>query len=158
MTTLHDFTMKNIDGADRSLADYRGKTVLVVNVASQCGLTPQYGKLQEIYEKYRARGFEILGFPCNQFRGQEPGTDREIKTFCETEYGVTFPLFSKIEVNGEGADPLYRWLKSESESADISWNFEKFLVGPDGKVLARFAPKASPDEPEVISAIERALG
>jgi glutathione peroxidase len=157
MKTLHDFREKTIDGAEKSLADYRGKAVLVVNVASQCGLTPQYSKLQALYEQYRERGLEILGFPCNQFMGQEPGTADEIKTFCETSYGVTFPLFSKLDVNGAAADPLYQWLKRETGGADISWNFEKFLVGKDGKVVERFSPKTVPDDSKIASAIERAL-
>ena len=158
MTTLHDFQAKTIDGADKSLADYRGKALLVVNVASQCGLTPQYSKLQELYGKYAERGLEILGFPCNQFMGQEPGTENEIKTFCETSYGVTFPLFSKLEVNGAGTHPLYQWLKSETGGADVKWNFEKFLVGKDGTIVERFGPRTSPDDPAIVSAIERTLG
>lgn len=157
MTTLHDFDAKTIDGTDKSLADYRGKAVLVVNVASQCGLTPQYGPLQSLYQRERARGLEILGFPCNQFMGQEPGSEGEIKSFCETSYGVTFPLFAKIEVNGAGAHPLYQWLKSETGGKDVAWNFEKFVVGKDGAIVERFSPKTAPDDPKVLAAIERAL-
>ncbi|AKF11704.1 glutathione peroxidase [Sandaracinus amylolyticus] len=158
MTTLHDFQVKTIDGATKSLADYRGKALLVVNVASQCGLTPQYSKLQSLYEQYGAKGAEVLGFPCNQFMGQEPGTENEIKTFCETSYGVTFPLFSKIEVNGGGAHPLYQWLKGETGGGDIQWNFEKFVVGKDGRVVERFSPKTAPDDPKIVAALQRALG
>ncbi|MDQ3037153.1 MAG: glutathione peroxidase [Myxococcota bacterium] len=158
MTTVHDFQAKTIDGGDKSLGDYRGKALLVVNVASQCGLTPQYSKLQELYGKYEGRGLEILGFPCNQFMGQEPGTEDEIKTFCETSYGVTFPLFSKLEVNGEGTHPLYQWLKSETGGDEIKWNFEKFLVGKDGTIVERFGPRTAPDDAAIVSAIERTLG
>ncbi len=157
MSTLHDFTAKTLSGDSKSLADFRGKTVLVVNVASQCGLTPQYAKLQEIYTKYHDRGLEILGFPCNQFMGQEPGTEAEIKTFCETSYGVTFPLFSKIDVNGETAHPLYQWLKGATGGDEVAWNFEKFLVSREGSVLERFSPKVTPDDTKILSAIERSL-
>lgn len=156
MTTLHDFQVKTIDGADKSLADYRGKALLVVNVASQCGLTPQYSKLQALYQARAGEGIEVLGFPCNQFMGQEPGTEDEIKTFCETSYGVTFPLFSKLEVNGPGAHPLYQWLKSETGGGEITWNFEKFVVGKDGRVVERFSPKTAPDDPKILAALERA--
>jgi glutathione peroxidase len=158
MTTLHELQARTIEGEDRSLADYRGKAVLVVNVASQCGLTPQYSKLQDLYGRYHAQGLEILGFPCNQFMGQEPGTEGEIKTFCETSFGVTFPLFAKVDVNGDTAHPLYRWLKAETGGADIQWNFEKFLVGKDGSVRERFSPRTAPDDTKILGAIERALG
>lgn len=131
--------------------------MLVVNVASQCGLTPQYAKLQELYERYRDRGFEVLGFPCNQFGAQEPGTEAEIRSFCETKYGVTFPLFAKIEVNGPGAHPLYQWLERETGGGEIAWNFEKFLVDRQGAVRARFSPRTPPDDPEIVRAIEAAL-
>lgn len=161
MSTMHDFSMKNIDGEEQSLADYKGKVALVVNVASQCGLTPQYEGLEALQKKYGAQGFTVLGFPCNQFMGQEPGTDAEVKTFCETSFGVTFPLFSKIDVNGDGAAPLYQWLtgvdSAPEGSGDIKWNFGKFLVGKDGEVLARFEPPTAPDASEVVSAIEAAL-
>lgn len=161
MSTMHDFTMKTIDGGEQALADYKGKVALVVNVASQCGLTPQYEGLEALQKKYGAQGFTVLGFPCNQFLGQEPGTDAEVKTFCETSFGVTFPLFSKIEVNGDDAAPLYKWLtgvdSAPEESGDIKWNFGKFLVGKDGEVLARFEPPTAPDAAEVVSAIEGAL-
>ena len=147
MTTLHDFQAKTIDGGDKSLADYRGKAVLVVNVASQCGNTPQYEGLEALYEQYGPKGLVILGFPCNQFGGQEPGTAAEIASFCSLNYGVTFPLFGKIEVNGPGADPLYRWLKAEtpgSDDRDIEWNFAKFLIGRDGRPVKRFGDKFPP--------------
>jgi glutathione peroxidase len=130
-------------------------------VASKCGLTPQYEGLERIHEQYKDRGFSVLGFPCNQFLGQEPGTAEEIATFCSTTYGVTFPLFSKIEVNGENRDPLYAELEetadTEGHTGDIRWNFEKFLVSPKGEVVGRFAPQVEPDAPELISAIEAQL-
>ncbi len=159
MTTLQEFAARDIAGKTRKLAQYRGKVVLVVNVASQCGLTPQYQGLEALYERYRDRGFEVLGFPCNQFGGQEPGTEGEIATFCETHYGVTFPMFAKVEVNGEGTDPLWQWLKASAPglmgSEAIKWNFTKFLVGRDGRVIERFAPTTPPED--LAPAIERAL-
>ncbi len=159
--TLHDFSAKSIDGEERSLADFRGKAVLVVNVASKCGLTPHYKGLQELYEEYSPAGLEILGFPCNQFGAQEPGSDAEVKEFCSASYGVTFPMFSKIEVNGGGRAPLYAWLTEQQagpeESGDIKWNFTKFLVGKDGRVIARFAPPTEPGANEVRNAIGEAL-
>lgn len=162
MTTLHDFTMNTIDGHEQSLRAYEGKAVLVVNVASKCGLTPQYEGLERLYDTYGDRGFAVLGFPCNQFGAQEPGTEAEIQQFCTSNYGVRFPMFSKIDVNGEGAHPLYRWLESEPTQpdgpGDIKWNFAKFLVGKDGRVIARFSPTVAPESPELASAIERALG
>jgi glutathione peroxidase len=161
MPTLHDFSLRAIDGAERSLADYAGRVVLVVNVASRCGLTPQYAGLQRLYEGYRARGFEVLGFPCNQFMQQEPGSESEIRTFCTTNYGVTFPMFSKLEVNGPGRHPLYAWLTSQDAKpegpGDIKWNFGKFVVGKDGAVAARFDPRTPPDAAPLTAAIERAL-
>jgi glutathione peroxidase len=161
MPSLHDFTMKTITGREQSLADYRGKALLVVNVASECGLTPQYSALQALQTEYGPRGFAVLGFPCNQFGGQEPGSDADVKTFCETSYGVTFPLFSKIEVNGKGRAALYTWLTGQPTKpdgpGDIKWNFAKFLVGKDGAVTARFEPKTAPGAPEVRQAIEQAL-
>ncbi len=157
MTTFHDFTMKTIDGQEQSLGAYEGKAALVVNVASKCGLTPQYEGLEKLHEKYE--GLAVLGFPCNQFGAQEPGTEGEIQEFCTTNYGVQFPMFAKIEVNGEGAHPLYRWLKEEAaDHGDIEWNFAKFLIGKDGTLLARFAPTVAPDSPELVQAIERAIG
>jgi glutathione peroxidase len=162
MTTLFDYTMKTIDGEDQALRDYEGKAVLVVNVASECGLTPQYEGLEKLYETYADRGFAVLGFPCNQFGAQEPGTEAQIKEFCTRNYGVKFPMFAKIEVNGDGAHDLYRWLKAEDTQPDgpgeIKWNFAKFLVGKDGRVLARFAPQTEPQSDEIVQAIEKALG
>lgn len=131
--------------------------LLVVNVASQCGLTPQYAKLESLYERYQDRGFAVLGFPCNQFGSQEPGSESQIKTFCETHYGIRFPMFAKLRVNGPDAHPLYQFLKSASGGGEITWNFEKFLLGKDGSVIARFSPKDAPDDPRVIAGIETAL-
>ncbi len=162
MTTLHDFTLPAIDGQDRSLADLEGQVALVVNVASRCGLTPQYEGLQRLHEEYGGRGLAVLGFPCNQFKGQEPGTEAEIQTFCSATYGVTFALFGKVEVNGSGRHPLFAWLTSQPTEpegpGDVQWNFGKFLVGKDGAVLARFEPTVSPDDAALVAAIERALG
>ncbi|HEY8429102.1 MAG TPA: glutathione peroxidase [Sandaracinaceae bacterium] len=162
MTTLYDFTMKTIDGEEQSLRAYEGKVVLLVNVASRCGLTPQYEGLEALYETYAERGFAVLGFPCNQFGAQEPGTEPEIKEFCTRNYGVRFPMFAKIDVNGAGAHPLYAWLTAEATQPDgpgpIKWNFAKFLVGKDGRVLARFAPTTEPRSAEITAAIEAALG
>jgi glutathione peroxidase len=158
LTTIYDFTMKDIDGKQVPLSVFKGQALLVVNVASACGLTPQYEGLEKLYRTYRARGFTILGFPANQFGGQEPGTDSEIKAFCKGKYDVTFPMFSKIVVKGAGIDPLYEWLLNSSERKDdIEWNFAKFLIGKDGKVMRRFTPKTKPDDPEIIKAIEAAL-
>lgn len=157
-----DLKMKTIDGETADLSKYRGKVVLIVNVASECGLTPQYEALQAIYEKYQEKGFVVLGFPANQFRGQEPGSDADIKQFCTTKYNVSFPMFSKIEVNGEGAAPLYQYLTSQDVApvgdGEITWNFEKFLLDREGKVAARFSPRTTPDSPEVIKSIEAELG
>ncbi len=147
MPTLSDFTEPRLLGGPESLAAYANKAVLVVNVASACGNTPQYEPLQQLYDRYSPRGFAILGFPCNQFGEQESGTDLEIATFCEMNYGVTFPIFRKIEVNGPGADPLYRWLKRDtpgSNDRDIEWNFAKFLVGRDGRPVRRYGDKFAP--------------
>jgi glutathione peroxidase len=161
MSTLADFKAKTIDGTEQPLKDYAGKVCLVVNVASQCGLTPQYAGLQELWEGYRDRGLVVLGFPCNQFGGQEPGTEGAIKTFCETKFGVTFPMFAKIDVNGPGRHPLYGWLTAEQTSpdgpGDIVWNFAKFLLDRKGNVAARFAPTAKPVSEEVVGAVERVL-
>jgi len=158
-----DFTMKDIDGKDVDLAKtYKGKVVLMVNVASKCGLTPQYEELEKLYEGYKARGLVILGFPANEFGAQEPGTEKEIKEFCTSKYKVTFPMFSKIVVKGEGIHPLYKFLtEKETDPAYagvIQWNFTKFLVGRDGKLAARFEPKTTPSSKEVVAAIEAALG
>jgi glutathione peroxidase len=159
--TLYDFAMRTIDGGEQRLSDYRGKAVLVVNVASKCGLTPHYGGLQRIYQEYRDDGLVVLGFPCNQFGGQEPGSDAEVKQFCTTRYAVDFPMFSKIEVNGAGRAPLYAWLTSEPTQpdgpGDIAWNFAKLLVGKDGRLRARFGPQTEPDGNEIRNAIAEAL-
>ena len=157
--SIHDFKVKDIDGKETSLDSTKGKVVLVVNVASECGLTPQYKGLEALHQKYKDKGFTILGFPCNQFGNQEPGTNTEIKEFCTKEYGVTFPMFDKIEVNGANRHPLYSYLAGEGSPAagDIKWNFTKFLIGPDGKILKRFEPRTAPDSPEVTAAIEDAL-
>ena len=161
MPNLHEFTMKPIDGADRSLGDFKGKVVLLVNVASKCGLTPQYTDLEKLHEELAPRGFSVVGFPCNQFAGQEPGTDAEVKQFCSTTYGVTFPLFSTIDVNGPARAPLYAWLTAEDAkpegAGDIKWNFGKFVVDKTGKVVARFDPTVSPTAPEVRAVIDKAL-
>ncbi len=161
MTTVHDFTLKTIDGQTKSLADYRGKVLLVVNVASRCGLTPQYTALESVYQEYKEDGFEVLGFPCNDFAGQEPGSEADIKTFCSTQYDVTFPLFAKIKVLGEQKEPLYDFLTKQATEpdgpGDISWNFAKFVIGKSGQVIARFGPKVAPDDADVAEAIERAL-
>ena len=143
------------------LAPFAGKSLLVVNVASKCGLTPQYEGLEDLQKTYGSKGFSVVGFPCNQFMGQEPGTAEEIQTFCSTTYGVTFPLFEKIDVNGENQNPIYAELTkvadAEGYSGDIRWNFEKFLVGPDGSVQ-RFAPQVTPEDPVLVAAIEASLG
>ena len=155
-------TATAIDGELVSLDRYIGNVVLAVNTASKCGFTPQYGPLQDIHEKYRERGLVVLGFPCNQFKNQEPGTEEEIMEFCRTEFGVTFPMFSKIDVNGDDAHPLYAYLTSDSlpveDRGAVMWNFEKFLFDRTGRVIARFLTRSSPDSPEVIEAIETALG
>jgi glutathione peroxidase len=155
--TLYNIPLKNINNKAASLKTHKGKVMLVVNVASQCGLTSQYKQLQAVYEKYSDKGFTVCGFPCNQFGKQEPGTLEEIKKFCSSKYDVSFPLYAKIDVNGDGAHPLYKSLKKQIGPAKISWNFEKFLVGKNGKVLKRFSPGTKPDAPEVIKAIETAL-
>lgn len=148
--SIYDFVVKDIDGKDVNLSKYKGKVLLIVNVASKCGFTKQYSGLQKIYEKYKTKGLEILGFPCNQFGGQEPGTEKEIKEFCSTNYNVTFPMFSKIDVNGENTHPLYAFLKSNVKgifgTEDIKWNFTKFLVDKNGNVLKRFAPQTTPED------------
>lgn len=161
VSSVYDFKMKNITGSEVKLETYKGKVVMIVNTASKCGLTPQYEGLQAIYTKYKDQGFEILGFPANNFMGQEPGTDTEIKEFCTLKYNVSFPMFSKISVKGTDQHPLYTYLTNEKSnpgfSGDISWNFEKFLIGKDGKTLARFSPSTKPDDPKVTEAIENAL-
>ena len=157
--SIHDVVVKDIDGKDGSLKSYRGKVLLIVNVASQCGFTPQYKQLEAVYQKYKDKGFAVLGFPCNQFGSQEPGTDAEIKQFCSSKYNVTFPLFDKIEVNGSKRHPLYTALAGQDSPypGDIKWNFSKFLIGRDGKILKRFDSQVVPDSPEVTQAIEAAL-
>ncbi|HTW03322.1 MAG TPA: glutathione peroxidase [Streptosporangiaceae bacterium] len=153
--------MNTLAGQPGSLADLSGKTLLVVNVASKCGLTPQYEGLERLQERFGDRGFSVVGFPCNQFGGQEPGTADEIGEFCSTTYGVTFPIFEKIEVNGPGRHPIYTELTAvpdaDGEAGDIQWNFEKFLVGPDGTILRRFRPRTEPEDAAVVAAIEENL-
>lgn len=156
-----DFKVKSIEGQDVDLSKYKGEVVLIVNVASKCGLTPQYEQLESVYTKYKDKGLAVLGFPANEFGKQEPGTNDEIKQFCTGKYNVDFPMFAKIVVKGNGINPLYEYLTSETTnpgmSGDIKWNFEKFLVGRDGKVVKRFDPRTKPDAPEVIEAIEAEL-
>ena len=155
------FKMKSITGKEADLGEYKGKVVMIVNVASECGLTPQYENLEALYEKYKDKGFIVLGFPCNQFGKQEPGTDAEIAAFCTTNYKVKFPMFSKIDVNGDGAAPLYKYLTAlatvPAPKGKISWNFEKFVVGKNGQVVARFSPPTAPDDKEVVTLIEKDL-
>ncbi len=148
MTSISDFSARGIDGSDVELSCYAGQVLLVVNTASECGFTPQYRGLQQVHDTFAGSGFAVLGFPCDQFGGQEPGQDAEIAGFCEKNFGVTFPLFSKIEVNGDGAHPLFRWLRSERGGVlgdRIKWNFTKFLIGKDGQVLGRYAPTTKPE-------------
>jgi glutathione peroxidase len=158
--TLHDVPLTTIDGSDANLDDYAGKTLLIVNVASKCGFTRQYEGLEKLYEQYADRGFAVLGFPCNQFGGQEPGTAEEIREFCSLNWGVTFPLFEKVDVKGADRHPLYAALSetpdADGTAGDVKWNFEKFLVTRDGDV-ARFRPKVDPESDEVVAAIEAAL-
>jgi glutathione peroxidase len=155
--TIHDLTVKTIDGQNRSLGDYRGKVLLVVNTASECGYTPQYAGLEALHEKLKDRGFLVLGFPSNDFGAQEPGSDAEIATFCSTRYGVTFPMFSKIPVKGSGKHPLYAFLTQAPPAGEVKWNFTKFLIGKDGAVLGRFESSVAPDDPKLTGAIEKAL-
>jgi glutathione peroxidase len=156
-----DFTMKSIDEKDVPLSTYKGKVLLIVNVASRCGNTPQYEGLEKLYDTYRERGFEVLGFPANNFLGQEPGTNADIKEFCSTKYGVTFPMFSKISVKGDDQHPLYRFLTSQGTNpkfaGNVKWNFQKYLVNRDGEVIAKFAPGDEPLSSDIVSAIEAAL-
>jgi len=158
--TIYDIPINTLDGEASSLAPYAGKTILVVNVASKCGLTPQYEGLEQLQKTYEGRDFSVVGFPCNQFAGQEPGTAEEIQTFCSTTYGVTFPLFEKIDVNGEDQSPIYAELEktadAEGYAGDVRWNFEKFLIAPDASVQ-RFAPTVTPEDPTLVGAIEAAL-
>jgi glutathione peroxidase len=158
--SIYDHSVTALDGSAADLHDYEGKTALIVNVASKCGLTPQYAGLEELQKTYGDRGFTVLGFPCNQFLGQEPGTSEEIATFCSTTYGVTFPMFEKIDVNGDDQHPLYAELTkvedADGTAGDVQWNFEKFLVTPDGSVT-RFRPGVEPQDPAIVSAIEASL-
>lgn len=156
--SLYEFTMKNIRGKDVDLDQYRGNVVLIVNTASKCGLTPQLEGLQKLYDQYQAQGLEILGFPCNQFGKQDPGSDEEIESFCDLNYGVTFPMFSKIDVNGKDEHPLYTWLKDQQGGIlgdSIKWNFTKFLIDREGNVVERFAPQTEPAD--LVDDIEKLL-
>ena len=159
--SIHEVEIASLNGQDAQLGQYRGRAVLVVNVASRCGLTPQYEGLEKLQEEYAARGFTVLGVPCNQFMGQEPGTSEEIAEFCSATYGVTFPMTEKVEVNGEGRHALYTELTGTADASghtgDIRWNFEKFLVGTDGKAVARFSPQTEPDDATLTAAIEAVL-
>ncbi|MBB4685552.1 glutathione peroxidase [Amycolatopsis jiangsuensis] len=159
---IRELPLKTLAGEDTTLdGPLAGKTLLLVNVASKCGLTPQYSGLERLQERYGDKGFSVVGFPCNQFAGQEPGTAEEIQTFCSTTYGVSFPLFEKLEVNGEGRHPLYATLTesldSNGEAGDVQWNFEKFLISPSGEVLGRFRPRTDPEDETVVKAVEAAL-
>ena len=160
MASVHDFSATTLAGKTRKLADFRGKVLLVVNTASRCGFTPQYAGLEELYRKYKDQGFAVLGFPSNQFGQQEPGADTEIAEFCEMNYGVSFPMFSKVDVNGDGAHPLFKYLTSEKRgllgSQAIKWNFTKFLIGRDGTVLERYSPTTKPED--IAADVEKALG
>jgi glutathione peroxidase len=159
--SVYDVPLKSLDGDEGVLAGQKGKVSLLVNVASFCGLTPQYEGLESLYEQFGAKGFSVIGIPCNQFGAQEPGTADEIKTFCSTTYGVKFPLTEKIEVNGDGRHPLYQQLTEkedgEGHAGDIRWNFEKFLIGRDGEIIARFSPLVEPANDELVGSIEKAL-
>lgn len=159
--SIYDHSIASLQGENGSMAAYKGQALLIVNVASKCGLTPQYEGLERLHERYKDRGFSVIGFPCNQFGGQEPGTPDEIASFCSTKYDVTFPLTEKIDVNGPDRHPIYEDLiqadDSEGKAGDIAWNFEKFLINPDGKVAGRFRPMTDPEDPEFIAAIERIL-
>lgn len=159
--TVYDFTLNSIDGQPAPLAAFKGKVVLLVNVASRCGFTPQYSALESLYEKYRDRGFVVLGIPANNFGAQEPGSNQEIKTFCTTKYHVNFPMMAKVSVKGDDQTPLYKFLTDKSANpqtgGEIQWNFTKFLIGSDGHVIQRFEPDVTPDSPQVTASIERAL-
>ena len=158
---LHDIPIHTLQGDDAKLGDYAGKTLLLVNVASKCGLTPQYAGLERLQETYGDKGFSVIGFPCNQFMGQEPGTSEEIAEFCSTTYGVTFPLMEKIDVNGDDRHPIYDELTekedAEGKAGDITWNFEKFLVSPAGQIVARYRPQVEPEDPAIVGDIEAQL-
>ncbi|MEU7531432.1 glutathione peroxidase [Saccharothrix sp. NPDC042600] len=159
--SIHDIAVNTVAGEPSSLGSLRGKALLVVNVASKCGLTPQYTGLERLQQRFGDAGFSVVGFPCNQFAGQEPGTAEEISTFCSTTYGVTFPLFEKVEVNGPGRHPLYAELTAHADAdgtaGDVQWNFEKFLISPEGEVVARFRPRTEPEDDDVVKAIEAVL-
>ena len=158
LSSFHDFTVRDIDGKDLALAEFKGKVCLVVNVASECGLTPQYAGLQALYERYADKGLTVLGFPSNDFGAQEPGTEAQIKEFCTSRYSVTFPMFAKVHVNGPERAPVYAWLVGQTgDGKDIEWNFGKFLVGRDGRAVARFSPRTSPNDPELLAAIDAEL-
>ena len=161
MPNVHDFSAKTIDGADKALSSYKGRALLIVNVASECGLTPQYTGLEQLHEAYADRGLAVLGFPANEFGAQEPGADDEIKTFCTANYGVKFDMFAKVKVKGPGIHPLFEYLTAAQTNprfaGEIKWNFNKFLLDRDGTVVARFEPKVEPGSPEVMQAIEKAL-
>lgn len=157
--SFYGFSANDIDGKEVSMKSFEGKVILVVNVASKCGLTPQYEGLQALYEKYKSRGLVVLGFPANEFRGQEPGSNAEIKDFCTRTYGVTFPMFGKTVVKGPGMHPIYQWLLSNTDpSKDIDWNFAKFVLSRDGKRVTRFSSRVKPDATELVSVIEAELG
>lgn len=159
--TVFDYTLNTIDGQPAPLAAYKGRVVMLVNVASRCGYTPQYSALESVYERYKDRGFVIIGIPANNFGAQEPGTNQEIKTFCQSKYNVKFPMMSKVSVKGQDQTPLYQFLTDKAANpktgGEIQWNFTKFLVGPDGRIITRFEPAVTPDSPEVIGAIVKAL-
>jgi glutathione peroxidase len=159
--SLYDVPIRTLSGAESSLGSYRGKALLLVNVASKCGLTPQYAGLEELQRRYESRGFSVLGFPCNQFLGQEPGSPEEIAQFCSATYGVTFPLFEKIDVNGAHRHPLYALLTEvpdkDGKAGDVDWNFEKYLVSTRGDVVARYRPPVTPEDPDLVAAIESEL-
>ena len=158
--SVYDYTVNSIDGKPTPLADFKGKVVLLVNVASRCGYTPQYTGLEALYEKYKDQGFVIVGFPANNFGAQEPGTNEEIKTFCKSKYSVTFPMMAKVSVKGDDTTPLYQFLTTKANPAtegEIKWNFTKFLVDKDGNVIARFEPKVTPEDPALVGAVEKTL-
>ena len=159
--TIYDHDVKALDGSAADLSDHKGEALLIVNVASKCGLTPQYAGLQKLYDAYADRGLAVLGVPCNQFLGQEPGTPEEIEEFCQVNYGVTFPIAEKVDVNGDDRHPLYTQLTAtadaDGQAGDVQWNFEKFLVSPTGEIVGRFRPKVVPDAPELVAAIESSL-
>jgi glutathione peroxidase len=159
--SLYEIPLTTLAGEPTSLADHKGKALLLVNVASRCGLTPQYAGLEAMHERYADRGFSVLGFPCNQFLGQEPGTNEEIAEFCSSTYGVTFPLFDKLEVNGPDRHPLFAELTeatdADGKAGDVTWNFEKWLVSPEGEVVGRFRPQVTPEDPELVQAVEEQL-